>query len=103
MFRDFVISWLISCLRENFYSQGATDERRTRIGRDPERRVYLDGRRQARAVGHQRPLFWRLGDLSPQGISRRSEPAVRLAGHRLVRAADSAVERRRDDVGTGRQ
>ncbi len=54
-------------------------------------------------VGRQRPPLRRLGDLPPQGIARRSGPAVRLAVQRLVRPGHPALRRRRPDLGAGRQ
>ncbi len=53
--------------------------------------------RQAREVGRERSAFRGLGDLSREGIAGRSEPALRLAIERLVRADDPAVERRRQN------
>ena len=60
-----------------------------------------DGKRDE--VGRQRPALRRLGDLPPEGLARRSEPALRLAVERLVRADDPALQRRRQDLGAGRQ
>ena len=48
-------------------------------------------------------VFRRLGDVSPQGIAGRSESHLCVAVHRLVRPDDAAFERRRQDVGAGRQ
>ena len=55
-----------------------------------------DGKRQE--VGRQRPALRRLGDLPPQGLARRSEPHLRLADERLVRADHPALRRRRQDL-----
>ena len=60
-----------------------------------------DGKREQ--LGRERPALRRLGDVSPQGLAGRSEPALRVAVQRLVRAADPALRRRRQDVGAGRQ
>ena len=60
-----------------------------------------DGKRET--VGRQRPALRGLGDLPPEGLARRSEPAVCVAVERLVRADDPALQRRRQDVGAGRQ
>ena len=54
-------------------------------------------------MGRERPAFRRLGDVPPQGLARGSEPAVRVADQRVVRAADPALRRRRQDVGAGGQ
>ena len=66
-------------------------------------RVRPDVGRQAQEVGGQRPALRRLGDLPPQGLAGRSEPALRLAVQRLVRPDDPALRRRRQDLGAGRQ
>ena len=58
----------------------------------------LDVGRQARKVGRQRPAFRGLGDVSPQGIAGRSESHLRLANQRLVRADNSALRRRRQNL-----
>src|SRR5688572_31255913 len=50
-------------------------------------------------MGRQRPTFRRLGDVSPEGIACRSESTLRVAIHGLVRAADAAVQRWRQDMG----
>ena len=39
----------------------------------------LTSGREAREMGRERPAFRRLGDVSPQGLARRSEPDLRLA------------------------
>ena len=56
-----------------------------------------DGKRKKWDVSG--PHFRRLGDVSPQGLAGRSEPDLRLADQRLVRADHSALRRRRQDVG----
>ena len=56
---------------------------------------------QARKMGGQRPALRGLGDLPPEGIARRSKPDLCVAVERLVRAADPAVERWRQDLGAG--
>ena len=63
----------------------------------------LTVRRQARGWDVSGPHFARLGDLPPQGLARRPEPALRLAVQRLVRADHAALGRRRQDLGAGRQ
>ena len=60
-----------------------------------------DGKRENWDVSG--PALRRLGDLSPQGIAGRPEPHLRVAVERLVRAAHPAFERRRQDLGAGRQ
>ena len=60
-----------------------------------------DGKRERWDVSG--PHFAGLGDLPREGIARRSESPVRVAEQRLVRPADSAIERRGQDVGAGRQ
>src|SRR5262245_22369152 len=57
----------------------------------------------ARSLERQWTIFWRMGALSPEGFARRSESNLRVAGLGLVRAADSAIERRRQDLGSRRQ
>ena len=49
-------------------------------------------------MGRQRPALCRLGDLPHQGIAGRSEPDLRLAVQRLVRADHPALRRRRQDL-----
>ena len=78
-------------------------EQSTSSGRHTQRRIHSYVRRQARTMGCQRPAFWRLGDLPPERIARRSEPAVRVAIQRLVRTNDPALERRWQDLGAGGQ
>ena len=58
-----------------------------------------DGQREE--LGDQRPPLRGLGDLSPQGFARRSEPALCVAVQRLVRPDDPALQRRRQDMGAG--
>ena len=83
--------------------QGGDDERSAGFGWDAKRRLRPDLGRQAQEMGRQRAAFCRLGDLSSQGLARRSRPDLRLAVERLVRPADPALERRRQDLGAGRQ
>ena len=59
--------------------------------------------RTAQELERQRSAFRRLGDLSREGIADRSEPCLRLAEQRLVRSDHPALERRRRDMGAGRQ
>ena len=59
--------------------------------------------RQAEDVGRQRSALRRVGDLPPEGIAGRSQSHLRVAVIRLVRSGDAAIERRRQDVGAGRQ
>ena len=82
---------------------GAIYEQRACVGRNPERRVRSQRRRQARAVGGQRPALRRLGDLPPQRLARGPQPHLRVAIDRLAWADAAAVERRREDVGGRRQ
>ena len=60
-------------------------------------------RRQTEEVERQRPALRRLGDVSPEGLAGRSQPDLRLADQRLVRAGHSALRRRRQDVDHARQ
>ena len=76
--------------------------RRTGTGRHPQGRIHLDVGRHAGAVGRPRTPLRRLGDVPSEGLARRPEPPVRVAGHELVRAADPALGRRRPDLGAGR-
>ena len=92
-----------NCPRNLRRPGGARHERRTGTGRHAEGRVRPDVGRQAREVGRQRPALRGLGDLPPQGLARRPEPALRVAVQRLVRADDPALQRRRQDLGAGRQ
>ena len=82
--------------------EGGRDERSTGPGGHAQRRVHPDIGRQARS-GTSAARTSRLGDLPPQGLARRSEPALCVAVQRLVRAGDPALRRRRQDVGAGRQ
>ncbi len=60
-----------------------------------------DGKREHWDVSG--PALRGLGDLPSEGIARRPEPAVRVAIQRLVRAADPALRRWRQDLGAGGQ
>ena len=88
-------------LRARF--DGATDERCSSAGRHTQGRLHPHVRRRAQPLGRERTAFRRLGDLPPQGIAGRPESPLRVAVERLVRPAHSALERRRPDVGAGRQ
>ena len=77
---------------------GVSYERSTSTGWDTQGRVHPDVGRQARKMGRQWPPLRGLGDLSPQGISRRSESAVCVAVQRLVWADHSTLRRRRQDM-----
>ena len=57
----------------------------------------------AQELGRQRPALRGLGDLPPQGIAGRSQSHLRVAVERLVRSGHAALERRRQDLGAGRQ
>src|SRR5439155_14391468 len=70
---------------------GETDEQGASSSRNEEGRVHSDIGWKAQAVGRQRPPLWRLGNVSPQGIARRSESAIRVADQRLVRAGDTTL------------
>src|SRR2546426_3430264 len=65
--------------------KGVSHERCTGSRGHPQGCVHPDRGRQAQAVERERPSLRRLGDLSPEGITRRSEPAVRVADERVVR------------------
>ena len=60
-----------------------------------------DGKRER--LGRQRPPLRGLGDLPPEGLAGRPEPALRVAVEQLVRAGDPALRRRRPDLGAGGQ
>ena len=60
-----------------------------------------DGKREKWDVSG--PHFGGLGNLPPEGVAGRPEPAVRVAIQRLVRAVDPALQRRRQDLGAGGQ
>src|SRR2546422_11766541 len=67
------------------------DERGTGPGWYAEGRVRPDVGRKARTLERRRPPFWWLGDLPPQRISRRPQPAVCVPVQRLVRADHPAL------------
>src|ERR1700736_6891753 len=81
----------------------STDGRSTGAGWYTQGCVRPDVGRKTRTVGHRRPPLWGVGDLPRQGITRRRESAVCVADERLVRTADPALQRRRQDVGAGGQ
>ena len=81
-----------------FSREGVTNELGTTAGWHAQGRVRSHFRRQAAAVERQRPALCRLGDVSPQGFARRSEPHLCLANQRLVRADHSALRRRRQNL-----
>src|SRR5207247_9872732 len=56
--------------------KGVGDERGTAAGGDAQGRVRHDVGRNARTVGRHGAPFRGLGDLPPQGLSRRPESAV---------------------------
>ena len=60
-----------------------------------------DERRQDWDVSGPHFAGWEVYHLD--GLTGRSEPAVRLTVQRLVRAGDPAFRRRRADLGAGRQ
>src|SRR3954447_1908227 len=78
-------------------------ERSSCTGRHQKRRIHSYCGRQARKMGGQRPLLRRLGDLPHERFTRRSEPHLRLADQRMVRADHSALERRRQELGSPRR
>src|SRR2546430_5436496 len=78
--------------------KGGEHESSAGTRRHTQRRVRSGVRRKAQTLGRQRPPLRGLGDLPPQGLSRRSESAVCLAFQRLDRPTDAALERRRQDV-----
>ena len=80
---------------------GKTSGVRVLVGRGRARSSWVGWK--APEMGRQRPAFRGLGDLPRQGIAGRPEPDVRVAVERLVRAADPAVGRRRQDLGAGGQ
>ena len=79
-------------LQRGNYEQGSGS------GGHAQRRIHSNGRRQARQMGRQRAAFCRMGTVSPEGIARRSEPAVCVAIERMVRAVDPALGRWRQDL-----
>ena len=66
-------------------------ERSTSTCRHTKGRVHPLVGWRAQGLGCQRAALRGLGDLSRQGIAGGSQPAVRVAEQRLVRATDSAV------------
>src|SRR5665811_1807487 len=88
---------------EHGHDKGAAHERGTRTGRHPKGRIHPDiERKTGRVACHWSPLRG-LGDVSPQGVAGRSEPALSITMQRLVRADDAAFRRRRQVVGTSGQ
>src|SRR5260370_20405327 len=83
--------------------EGVRYEPGTGAGRHAKGGVRRDVGRNARTLGRQRAPLRGLGDLPPQGLSRRPESAVRVAVEQLVRAGDPALQRRRQDVADGGQ
>src|SRR5579864_4737926 len=83
--------------------RGGNGEQRTGAGGDAQGRVHSDVGREAREVAGGWAALRRLGDVSPEGIAGGSESSVRVADQRLVRADVTALERRRQDVGSGGQ
>ena len=79
------------------------DERGTSTGRHTQRGVHPGVGRQAPELGRQRPAFRRLGGLPRQRLGRRPQPALCVAVQRLVRAGDSALQRRRQNLGARRE
>src|SRR6266550_80181 len=80
------------------YVTGGTNERGSGTGWHAQGRVRDDIGREAQAMGYQRPALHRLGGLPRQGLSGRSEPALRVAEYGLVRAGYPALERRWQDL-----
>src|SRR4026209_340309 len=72
--------------------RGDAYERRSSARWYAQRRVHADVRRTAEAVGRERTVLWRVGDLSPQRIAGPSEPILRVAVARLVRPDHPALE-----------
>ena len=60
-----------------------------------------DGKRERWDVSGPHFAGWEIYHL--EGLAGRPEPAVRVAVQRLVRAGDPALQRRRQDLGAGRQ
>ena len=61
-------------------------------------RVRSQLRRQAQKLDGERAVFRRLGDLPHERLAGGSQPHLRLADQRLVRAADPALGRRRQNL-----
>ena len=78
------------------------DEQSSSPGRHTQGSLCAHLRWKTRKVGRQRAALRRLGDLSPQGIERGSEPNLRLANQRLVRADHPALRRRRQNLDAAR-
>src|SRR5215813_399254 len=83
--------------------KGVTDEQRTGSGWYTQRRVRSDIGREARTMGGRRPPLHGLGDLSPQGVARRPDPALRVSVQQLVWTGDPALGRRWQHMGVSRQ
>src|SRR5436190_23406025 len=82
------------------YIKGEPNEQGTGTRWHAKGRFHSDIGRQAGSLGHQRTSFCGLGALSSEGITRRPEPDLCVANQRLVRTGHSAIERRRQDVGS---
>src|SRR3972149_11290762 len=88
--------------RETTQTKGERNERDTGIDWNAQGRVHSDSGRKAQAVGHPRPPFCGLGDLSFKGFARRSEQAVCVANQRLGWADHPALGGWGQNVGAGR-
>src|ERR1700674_955033 len=75
-----------------------SDEQGTRTRGHTEGRIHIVFGRQAGKMGRQRPALCRLGDLPPQGVTRKSGSALCVANLRLVRADHSTLRRWRQDL-----
>src|SRR6202034_2406196 len=102
---------LAESLREGGHGQAArkaistkrrSDEQCTGSGRHAQGRIYSVGRWQAEKLERKRPTFCGLGDVSRQGIARRSEPAVCVAIQQLGRAVDPPLGRWRQNLAPAR-
>src|SRR5208282_4046798 len=77
---------------------GARYEPSTSVGGHTQRRFHSRVGWQARKLECQRPSLCGLGDLSPQGIARRSQSYLRFAVQRMVWTDDSTLRRRRQNL-----
>src|SRR5215469_7702948 len=64
--------------------EGEMNEQSKGVGWHTQGRVRSDSRRKAREMGGKRSALWRLGDISHEGVSCRSESPVRFPDKRLV-------------------
>jgi len=78
--------------------EGSVYEWRASAGRNKKRCLRITLRWPAQELGRQWPVLRGLGDVPPQGFTRRSESYLRFPGNGLVRPTHPTLERRRRDV-----